>query len=617
MIAIVSDLHLQHTGCDSIRYRRGDEVWEAGVRRNVRAGAFTRFAEAIKKCCQRCKAKEVHLVFAGDILELHRTPMWFMSPDPHVRPYAEDPRPDVDLRRKILAILKAIRQENLDFFCAVNSFASTTRIGNRPCKVHVHYVPGNHDRLANAWPVVRKEVRQMLGITPADGKPFATRLDFTADGDLGDYQVRIRHGHEYDKWNFPKPVANGSALDLGYKEYLKPCFGDHITVDVVARLATAFRVHHAAALRDNDDNAARLRELYQGLLEFDDVRPASLLLEYLATHMGADRKRDFEFLRPVLRDMVDAATADPFFKKEAKRLGIWTAIGAAALREVSKALSLKALSQVISAFFTLRRESGPGPAAIAAHEGGLGGPYDLVVAGHTHKPDQVALTAGGSGAQPMFLDTGTWRTTICHGIGRFARLRAYTMLQCYGQAEREADDMDGRRFETWTGHLGGDKKTKHSARQAAPYDEPVTTQPPPTGPMRLYFRRIQAKNVPEDWFDGAELKLFLGVDAQQRKYTRNWVFDGNVLDLSDVPPIDLDPALDGEIWAHGVEVDLGTNPVNPDDPLPWGIDRLPRDEDTGNFTPTEGKLVVKGKDETHLAIEYQVQPPTSPLGPDD
>ena len=112
MIAIISDLHLQHTSLDGLRYRKEDgEVREVGVRRNVTAGAFNRFAGMIDEAVGRHQAKDVHLVFAGDIFELHRTPLWFMGQDSQVRPYIElsgGGAAVTALRKKIQAIFEQI-----------------------------------------------------------------------------------------------------------------------------------------------------------------------------------------------------------------------------------------------------------------------------------------------------------------------------------------------------------------------------------------------------------------------------------------------------------------------------------------------------------------------------
>jgi UDP-2,3-diacylglucosamine pyrophosphatase LpxH len=618
MIAIISDLHLQHTDYDGIRYRSGHTVREAGVRRNVTAGAFNRFVEMIDTRVKRYGADELHLVFAGDIFELHRTPLWFMGPDNQLRPtteFSEQADTNDPLCGKIVQIIDSIGKEASEFLEAVKSFATSSLGPNGRCKVQVHYIPGNHDRLANAWPSVRKKVREMLGVLPSD-LPFPVKLDFTASGPLPDCRVRIRHGNEYDEFNFPFKVERGKSLQRYYKDYLNPCLGDFVTVEVAARLTTAFRVLHAVKLRNS--GSKELRSLYQDLIEFDDVRPMSLLFEYLAFHTGSTKAGVFKYLRPVLRDMVEIVTRKPFFKKEAKRLKIWNSVLVVGLREAVKNLSSDTLLELMPRFISKAKDGpGQGPANVAQYEPGLGDEFDLVIAGHTHHPEQVAVPGSRGGDGNFYLDTGTWRSTIRSGVARkakqrcFGRLRGYTMVLCYNDKERNDSGEDGRRFEAWTGHLAWPRKGGKAVLQAMPYDEPVPDDYLPANVMRLRFLRLRVMEIEEDYFNGAELEVYFGVDDRRQKLRRDHVFDGNVLDLSDREPIGLDPALDGEIWAYGVEVDWGRSPLNRDDPLPWAIGRLQRDS-TDQFVATEGQLILRGKAGAHMILEYLVEP-----SPDD
>ncbi|MHC4550397.1 MAG: hypothetical protein ACYTEZ_16635 [Planctomycetota bacterium] len=57
MLAIISDLHLQHVSDDVLHFRDGRRLMEAGVRRNVSAGALRRFLHMACATAKRHESK--------------------------------------------------------------------------------------------------------------------------------------------------------------------------------------------------------------------------------------------------------------------------------------------------------------------------------------------------------------------------------------------------------------------------------------------------------------------------------------------------------------------------------------------------------------------------------
>src|SRR5262249_8895983 len=147
-------------------------------------------------------------------------------------------------------------------------------------------------------------------------------LDYPRGVDGSGYGVRVRHGHEYDAWNFPADVSGGKALAVSDDVYMKPSLGDFLTCDVATRMAACFPARYAGALRGPGPRGHALRGLYVALTEFDDVRPFSLLLTYMAQEFGQTDQQTFDALRPVIRDAIEAAERHPFVVAEAKRLGV-------------------------------------------------------------------------------------------------------------------------------------------------------------------------------------------------------------------------------------------------------------------------------------------------------
>ncbi len=608
MLAIISDLHLQHLGQDAIRHLQDGEVYLTRVARNIGASALQLWFAEIDARLARRRVDELHLVFAGDIFEVHRSPLWLTSAGESVRPTREDLGDDVagnPLRERVHEILDAIADENAEVFAALRLFVGE-RTFLRDAAVHavasdmplqVHYVLGNHDRLLGAWPSTRRRVRELLSIEAtgdAIAAPFPRYLDWPRTTGYG---VRVRHGHEYDAWNFAVAPHGDASLQASPADYLRPTPGDFVTVDVATRIATAFRVRYAEDLRSAWPRGPRLRELYCGLLEFDDVRPAGLLMRYLAERLGASDADTLTALRPVLLEALTAAQHDPFFRRETRRIGsgaFFDGMRGWLVRQGLARLPASWLGRLVNWLAGRGAGASLAPADVAAREPGIAAlGIDTIVAGHTHEPDEVPL-----GNERFFLDSGTWRTRIKAGVGdHFGRLRAMTLVFCYGEREREGG---GRRFETWTGHL-------------VPQDiGPRTEKLGPRGPAReqLRVRRIIAQRVDEGRsLGGAELQLRIGVDGEARSLRLDGVREGTAIEPVDVV-IPIWRALDGELWATGVERDRGAAVIDPDDVLPWACQFLPRKggADLGGAYEVgyHGAMHMRAAD-AHLVVEYELE----------
>lgn len=612
MLVIISDLHLQHTAYDPVRFLRAGSVCEAGVRRNVTKDALDLLFTDVHERVERCHAQSVELVLAGDIFELYRTPEWLLSNADGIRPYGDLSDP---IRDRVLGILGRIEAESAAVWTTLRDFVQERKCGRGVAAlrkevtfadrfaIRVHFIPGNHDRLADAWPEVRSKVRNLLSIPDPDpAAPFPHVLDDAAPAPARNYGVRVRHGHEYDPNNIIGVYVPGLVLDPARPQYLAPCLGDYMVVDVATRLAVAFRAFHAQALRDPGPAGERLRRLYLALLEFDDVRPATRLGAYLARAARTDE--DLESLRPVLRDVLEAAIAHPFFQAEAARLGINLHDTLTSI--LVKRVPVRTILDQLSAL-EAKKEGGASPADCAAWEpGAQDGRTLLVVAGHTHNPDQLPLPGpDGAAQEAFFVDSGTWRTRVLTGpLGCFGRLRSYTAVFCYSPDEQQ-QFHDRRRFETWTGHLASEGVV------FGPYDEPAGPAAPPV--QRIRFLKLKVNSVDEgDTRDGAELTVYFGVDHRAAPaLNRDHVHDGDEIVLGPGQLVDVSAELDGEVWCWGCERDLGPKSwLDPDDPLPWGLVRLPRQAASGgpvSFVAGPGSLRLCDGRGTDLELFYTVE----------
>lgn len=545
MIVVISDLHLQHTAADPIRHREGASVWETGVRRNLPAAAVSLLFDEIADAATRCGSRAVHLVLAGDIFECHRTPLWFAGEDATLRP-TDDPGPDGSaLCRKTLRVLDAVEAETHPFLSALRTHVADA--GGSDIPVHLSYLPGNHDRLVNLWPSTRARVRTLLGL-PASDLPFPHVLDFPlAAGGAG---VRVRHGHEFDRPNI--------ATRDGRPDYDAPSLGDYVTLDIAGRLATAFRVRYARELRAEGGPGDALRELFMALTEFDDVRPPSLLVAYLAERAKAERPEVARLLRPVLAEVYDAASRDAWLREATRgTLGgtLLTPPFAWLARHVWNHVPdilLAAIIRFLARFDA--RHVNPALLEGAAHEPGLGERFDVVVTGHTHEPTLLPLRSPGR-TEAWFVNAGTWRSRVRAAHQAWGLLRACTMVFCF-DIDEAARSRDGRRVEMWSGF--------RTATRIGAYRDPVVLAEP--GPVRqLVLREV---DVPRDaGREGGPMRLEVGVDGASVVREGVRLRGGATLDLGGAT-LPLDPDLDGEVWVRLVPSGRA--------PALWGVDYLPR-----------------------------------------
>ncbi|MEM8556406.1 MAG: hypothetical protein AAGG50_01060 [Bacteroidota bacterium] len=659
MLAIVSDLHFQQTDPDSIRYvNEKGEVFQTGVRRNVRVHALDHFFRRVAENAVECEAKLVHIVFAGDIFELHRSPIWFMDKNPQVRPF--DPYGSPSLHERVLALLDHLEAEHQPVWKRLRAWVEDRRLDlgklekplaqvegkvagkERNFDYVVHYVPGNHDRLANASPEIRRRIRRLLAMPESDA-PFPVRLDFTglqADGSgLPDHQARIRHGHEYDAYNFGHAVEGAQSLDLDAEAYLRPAFGDYVTVEIATRLALAFRAYYGATMRTDTPRGRRLRQVYQDLLEFDDVRPMSALLDYLSERAGVyltngyfDDEQTLKVLKRLIIDILEQATRSRFVKENRALLGRWkwlaTSGGGATVRKLAQLSPRKLIAWLIDRVASGGEgEAKAGPSAHARYEPELDSKVLLVFGGHTHRPEIVPVappdertgldeaTSAGEAkiTETFYVNTGTWRTTIPRGAGRFGRYRALTYAFCYTFRE-QALLPDRKRFDLWSGAMAQADYQKtvgmaHSRFLAKPYDARADKLGRKTYTLRI--EKLKANKVPTDG-GAAELRLKLGVDDQKDRHVDwNGVKPESERTLTpEEGTFIVHDSLDGEIRLHGTEDDLVF-----DDPIPWALYRLPRAGERQNgkvnrfqpgdpFETGSSAFMMHGYGHTQIVVHY-------------
>src|SRR5215510_13902490 len=461
MIAVISDLHFEEEASDVIHGEDGHA--KLVFRRNLDPAAYYSFIDQMAEEVTRRKAREFDLVIAGDLFDFNRTTLWFKD---DLRPYVSTNQISSGLEQKVGKIVEAIAAEP-----AIKAALTALRLlaqgryrpisGSRELreprefpaqKISIHYLSGNHDRLSNATPGIRRRIRELLGLE--GDAPFAHTLL------LQDPAVLIRHGHEYDGNNFALDFARAPIIPLEIPEegYSEANFGDVITIDIAVRLPYLFRQKYGdcAILKDRV-----LSSVYLRLLQFDDVRPQSALLDYLLDSSGGDFSAGeaWEKLVPVLQQLLEEIEGNPFFRHWlARRAKPWAPAELGAARRLLKLGAwrnrmAREVSRKIS-HFMLGGETDR-PELVAQREELIqNDSIRLVLAGHTHSP-QVSLIKTDREADRFYINTGTWRNSIpSTPDGRtFGLIKALTYVMLF--SAKEDPKGPGRQFgsfDYWTGY---------------------------------------------------------------------------------------------------------------------------------------------------------------------
>jgi UDP-2,3-diacylglucosamine pyrophosphatase LpxH len=387
--------------------------------------------------------------------------LWFAD---ELRPYVSLSKVNEQLEQKTLRILEATAKEPrvkdaLEVFqlLAKGRYRTTETADSEERDfpvdhIEILYFPGNHDRLSNATPRIRKRVRELLGLSGCAEFPHYF---------LGhDPAVLIRHGHEYDNNNFAIDLGKSESipLDVSERGYSDANFGDYITIDVAVRLPYLFRRKYGDQAILDDPIMAKL---YERLLQFDDVRPQSALFDYLLDDSAGDYSAEeaWEDLVPVVQDILDEIHNQKFFRYWLrKRAQPWAPVELEAARGLLKLggwrnrASREAARKI--AHFMMGGDMAP-PEFMAQREKLLQDKrVRLVIAGHTHHP-QLCLIGSDPEADRFYINTGTWRNRIPSTPDErtFGRIKALTYVMLFSSAEdRRIGNKTLGTFDYWTGY---------------------------------------------------------------------------------------------------------------------------------------------------------------------
>ncbi len=436
MLVVISDLHFQDTRNDTIQDINGRLV---NVDRNVSADAFYMVFEELFSVAEAKKAKELIVVLAGDIFDLNRSSRWQLT---GYRPYGDKASPPEKWGPVALDILADIIKSNQETFDVFKSLISpqswiASALNKPSIPFEFMYIPGNHDRIVNLYPPLYQTVGKIFDL---DGS-----TKFVHEVCRDDYGVHIRHGHEYDRHNFAGWIPPAGPFKVNERDYDMAPLGDFVTIEIAAGLAYEYRTTYEDAIKAGDKTH---QDIYCKLLEFDDLRPQSDIMDFVGDAWGS--------LAPVADKVIRRSLESKFLRDQ---LGICGKI-----LPVLKVLPTKCMpTRFIIRLISGMKSQGPDAWEYAKREPSL----DLysndskclyAVSGHTHCPNVEFLrnqNADQGGKEYFFFDTGTWRQQIrkCRDERSFSKAKALTYVVFYRPDENISKNTIGTKhsFDYWSG----------------------------------------------------------------------------------------------------------------------------------------------------------------------
>ncbi|WP_421382369.1 hypothetical protein ACOJQI_22560 [Bacillus salacetis] len=437
MLFFISDLHLMDGTAG--RHRLEPETFRE---------IFKELALQARQATEglREEEKEIYLVLLGDIFELVRSEQWFVrrregeiieSIDLDDRPWGCTSKKTEQIANKILGDIITENKEVL----AILSGSEWEELGF-PARPATLYIPGNHDRLCNIYPSLRKKVIKALELSEKD-----PTKEFPQVYDNASYGVLARHGHEWDSFNFEG-------------DYKSVPIGDVIAAEIATKLPLEVEKniqHLTISKKDKQQITDNFRHLF-------DVRPMSAIVPWLSHHVHqyddevqqvfnhSFQQSGKDFLEiPFVQEWIEKHSTfwNPFDDgHKIKWLGILlTSFNIAALRVplnlYDKLKNLKGLwsfDQYLSGAQKDLEQSEK---------------ISHILYGHTHNPIQHTLDMNGK-IPRLYLNTGTWRPKIYHALSKncFSSHNSITFTILYKKGEtRTGKVLTSPIFETWTGAL--------------------------------------------------------------------------------------------------------------------------------------------------------------------
>jgi len=403
MLVVISDLHFS----------------DGSSSRNISHRAFSHFFQHIKRGL-RDENKELIIVFAGDTFDLLRSEYW-MTVDEEEKPWAENDQGsgvrsqepgskerragsgEQGYRKHLKTILEKILDENEPSLAIIRQVEDLLH----PVPVKICIIPGNHDRMLAEIDGYKDMLDKRLGNISISDTSYEN----------SGYGVKIRHGHEYDTYNFE---------DGGIP------IGDVNTTELFVYLPFKIKKQYP--------------ELDDELRCIEDIRPQWRVFDYLrATYPEGEINRCIKettektierfFNIPFVNGWIEKHDTAGFFD-DADKLEY--------MLRFFKLLPLSWAERLLKTFshFEIGEQ----------HYENMAEKEKILYAvyGHTHT-ENISFLGITKGQHRYYVNTGTWRERIAaSNKGMFSRYKTLTYAVFYTKEERHTEFPS---FELWNGAL--------------------------------------------------------------------------------------------------------------------------------------------------------------------
>ncbi len=470
MLVVLSDLHLEydpHLG-----------------RLNPEPRSWRLFFEQLAKAARLKAAKELIVVFAGDLFELVRHPLWLEESEEGgvVKPYVdgpvEDGLPD-NVEERLGRVFESILAQP-----RVRPFVELVQAVSRgeddiftDCpRPRFLFLPGTSDRLVNLSPALNRHIRGIFGMPHADDpKPpplphrvlFAPALEdsdplasafLDLETEALDYGVAVQHGHEYDwlacEHNYDEPPLNRlPGRDDEWLYDLSP-LAEWIALDLVAGLAHRF-LQDCGGIYEK--LIAENKFIYDVLVGARDLRPQLRVLSYLRWRLEGD---PWVQVRDTIRNHLLEAADSPYLKRWLDRHDqrwvpdradrIAAAIGF--LKRLSSALPDSLLASLSRKAASRAGADAPSMEVIGKDPFWRNPRVHFLCHGHYHEPG-VRPLGTLEGVPKVAVCTGTWRRRHSQAADEWSHVAFRSMgYAIFYRPDEQAGDL-GHRLEFWQGQV--------------------------------------------------------------------------------------------------------------------------------------------------------------------
>jgi len=452
MLVICSDIHLgDGTTANSISPTAFD-LFSKRLRETAYYASFRRDGKYRP-------IETLDLLLMGDILDPLHSTLWLdtaLGAVNYTRPWtdinsstfattlSETTRSIIDVNKESLDMLRHCANGEIVLLPPANSRGEPDEDSKEriPIKVRIHYMVGNHDWYyhlpGSAFDEIRKTIIESIGLSNDLG-PFPYDLD--EHPELGEilqsYQVFVRHGDCYDKFNFNREKGrNHSTL------------GDVFTMDVCNRYPVEVQKRYGTELPSG---------VIDSLRRITNVRPALATPLWISGQIKrhANSAALEAELKKVWDDLCDEFLQLDIVREEDKAFKFDVVDALQLVLKISKRTSFETLNDVVAWVHSKLRENDLSLAENALQEQAfLNNSARFIIYGHTHHHEIIPLDVDGeppNEQNQLYINSGTWRSYYDLAVKdpklqKFVRYQTLTYLTFY-----KDDERGGRLFETWSG----------------------------------------------------------------------------------------------------------------------------------------------------------------------